>query len=155
MALNSDEAKMQEQKQGDGRDAVGHDADNRKAKDGQREKREGIRLAYPLSAAVPRILDMRLQVVGLSAKAIRFFIPDIVQMKSALKKGSKINIAIKFHDGEILRRGGTILRQERYQEEREYFVFIFERHLPQARIDKELAYLKKNFPDFCSVIFDE
>jgi hypothetical protein len=148
------EKREQERGQDDGRDAAGRDADHQKADGGWKEKRQGIRLAYPLAAA-PQIVNMRLQVVGLSVKAIRFFVPDIVSKKSALKKGSKINIAIKFHDGQVIKIGGTILRQERHQEEREHFVCLFERLLPKERIDKELAYLKKNFPDFCSIIFDD
>jgi hypothetical protein len=98
---------------------------------------------------------MRLQVVGISAKAVRFFVPDFVPQKSALKEGSKINIAIKFHDGQIVRRSGVIIRREQCQEGREHFVGLFERELPQERINKEHAYLLKNFPDFCSIIFGQ
>jgi hypothetical protein len=148
------ERRKQDRRQGDRRDVANPDTGKQEAGKTGKEKRQCIRLAYPLAAA-PQITNMRLQVVGISAKAIRFFVPDVVSQKVTLKQGSKINIAIKFHDGQVVKRGGTILRQERSQEGREHFVCLFERHLPTERIDKEQAYLLKNFPDFCSIIFGQ
>ncbi len=122
--------------------------DRRTAERRQEEKRQGDRIAYPIGAA-PEIVNIRSQVVGLSVKAVRFFIPDFIPKKLALKKGDKVNIALKFHDGQVIRRSGTILRLDKHHSDREYFVLLFERQLPQERINKEWAYLLDNFPDFC------
>jgi hypothetical protein len=149
---DGDERRKQDRRQGERRGDVKPDVVRQEADKTGKEKRQCLRLAYPLAAA-PQITNMRLQVVGISAKAVRFFIPDFVSQESVLKEGSKINIAIKFHDGEIIKRGGTILKQERSQEGREHFVCLFERQLPTERIEKEHAYLLKNFPDFCNIIF--
>ena len=155
MEQYDDERRKRERRVSERRDTVCSGADNQKAGDNtQREKRQGLRLAYPLAAA-PEIMNMRLQVVGISAKAIRFFVPDFIRQKLTLKNGSKLNIVIKFHDGHIAKRSGTITRQEQCQEGREHFVCLFERLLPKERIDKEHAYLLKNFPDFCSIVLDK
>jgi hypothetical protein len=92
---------------------------------------------------------MRSQVISISAKAVRFFLADSNPRRSTLKEGKKINVILKFHDGQIFRMTGTILRREKYQPGREHFVCLFERQLPQERISKEQAYLLENFPDFC------
>ncbi|MFA5292880.1 MAG: hypothetical protein WC496_07600 [Phycisphaerae bacterium] len=128
------------------------ETNNRKADRRQTDdRRQCRRIAYPLAAA-PAIVGMRLQVVGLSAKAVRFFIPDINPQGLAFKEGDKLNIALKFHDGQVINRGGTISRQDKYETDREYFVCLFDRHLPQERMEMEKEYLLAKFPDFCKEI---
>ncbi len=115
----------------------------------QRARRQCSRLAYPLAAA-PQVLNMRSQVVGISVKAVRFFFSDFDPQRATLKKGGKVKITLKFHDGQVIKMTATVLRRDQYQEEREYFVCLFERELPQARINKEQVYLQKKFPDVSS-----
>jgi len=115
----------------------------------QRKRRQYPRIAYPLAAA-PVVLNMRSQVVGISAKAIRFFFSDFDPQIATLKLGAKVEISLKFHDGQVFKMTGTVLRRDRYQEEKEHFVCLFQPELPPERIDKELAYLKKKFPDISS-----
>ena len=64
-----------------------------------------------------------------------------------LKKGSKVEIDLKFHDGYVAEISGIILRKDKYQEDRDHFVCLFDKELPQERIDTERAYLLKEFPD--------
>jgi hypothetical protein len=149
---DDDERRKQERRQGDRRGAKSDGISHKDSGKKNEEKRQCLRLAYPLAAA-PQIINMRLQVVGLSAKAVRFFIPDFITHELTLKEGDKINIALKFNDGQIVKRGGRILKEEKCQEGRKHFICLFDRHLPVERIDKEQAYLLKNFPDFCSIIF--
>ena len=73
--------------------------DRRAAERRQEDKRQGDRIAYPIGAA-PEIVNIRSQVVGLSIKAVRFFIPDFIPKELALEKGDKVNIDLKFHDAE-------------------------------------------------------
>jgi len=125
------------------------DTDNRKSDRRQTDdRRQCRRISYPLAAS-PAIVGMRVQVVGLSAKAVRFFIPDINPQGLAFKEGDKLDIALKFHDGQVIRRNGTISRQDKYETDREYFVCLFDRNLPQERMEMEKAYLLAKFPDFC------
>jgi hypothetical protein len=93
---------------------------------------------------------MRSQVVGLSAKAVRFFFSDFDPQASSLKLGAKIKIFLKFHDGQVFKTVGTVLRKDHYEEEKEHFVCLFHPELPPERIDKEIAYLQKKFPEVSS-----
>lgn len=115
----------------------------------QKKRRQCPRIVYPLAAA-PVVLNMRSQVVGLSAKAIRFFFSDFDPQKAALKPGARIKIALKFHDGQVFEMTGDVLKKDQYQQEKAYFVCLFQPQLPQERIDKELAHLQKKFPDISS-----
>jgi hypothetical protein len=67
-----------------------------------------------------------------------------------LKKGSKVKIDLKFHDGFIAKISGVILRKDKYQEDRDHFVCLFDEELPSERIDKEQTYLLKKLPEFSS-----
>jgi len=128
-------------------DAVDSLSINRRETDRrQKKRRQYPRIPYPLAAA-PQVLNMRSQVVGISAKAVRFFFSDFDPQASKLKRGVRVKINLKFHDGEVIKTTGTILRKDWYQEEREYFVCLFDQELLQERIDKEKAYLQKEFPD--------
>lgn len=135
----------------DGADA-NQNTDRRRTDRRQRvDRRQCIRLAYPLAAA-PIVTNMHLQIVGISEKAIRFFISDFNPQRLALKGGNKIFMVLKFHDGEVVKRSGTILREDTYHDEKEYFVCLFDRHLPGQRIEKEKAHLLEKFPDFCEKV---
>jgi hypothetical protein len=142
------ERRKGKRRQGERRDAAravtGRRASDRREKD----RRYGFRLAYPIGAA-PEIVNIRSQVIGLTAKAVRFFISDFNLQGLSLKQGDKIDIALRFHDGQVIKTTGTISRREQYQAGREYFICLFEQDLPQERLDKEQTYLLENFPDFC------
>jgi hypothetical protein len=120
----------------------------------QNERRGSHRLAYPLAAA-PEIMNLNVQVVGITAKAIRFFVCDFNPNKAAFNKDSKFNFIIKFHDGQIIKKTGTIIREDKYQEDKTYFIYLFDNELPQERIQKEEEYLLKNFPGFCNIIYGD
>ena len=110
------------------------------------EKRHSDRLVYPLAAA-PVILNMRAQIVGITAKAVRFFFADFDPQMGALKKGSKVKVNLKFHDEQASEISGVILRKDKYLEDKDHFVCLFDKELPQERMDTERAYLLKEFPD--------
>lgn len=135
------------------RDDSGLEPRRRGADRRQGERRKFIRLAYPIASG-PEIMNIRSQVVGLTAKAVRFFVSDLCPQKSSLQQGGKINITLKFHDGEVFKTAATILRQDQYQPEREYFVCFFDDELSQERIEKEKEYLLEKFPEFCKDGFD-
>jgi len=131
-------------------DDTAHPCVNHRRTDRRRgERRQCSRFTYPPMAA-PQILNMQTQVVGISAKAVRFFFSDFDPQESSLKQGSKVKITLRFHDGQVIKTSGTILRKDQYRKDKEYFVCLFEKELPQARIEKERAYLKKKFPDISS-----
>jgi hypothetical protein len=137
--------RRKQQRRQDEHDAVAHlGADRRQGK-----RRQYPRLAYPLAVA-PQILNMRSQVVGISAKAVRFFFSDFDPQASTLKQGSKIKITLRFHDGQVVKTTATVLRRDQYQEDREHFVCLFDHELPPERIDREQTYLQKKFPDVSS-----
>ena len=137
--------RRKQQRRRDERDAVAHLGVDRR----QGKRRQYPRLAYPLAAA-PQVLNMRSQVVGISAKAVRFFFSDFDPQRSTLKQGGKVKITLRFHDGQVIKTTGTVLRRDQYQEEREHFVCLFDQELPPERVDKEQAYLQKKFPDVSS-----
>ena len=135
------------------RDESRADAGRRASDRRRQDRRYGFRLAYPIGAA-PQIVNIRSQVVGLTPKAVRFFVVDFNPQKSSLKKGEKIELSLRFHDGQVIKTAGTISRQEQYQEGKDYFVCLLDEELPQERLDKERQYLIEKFPDFCKDGFD-
>lgn len=136
-------------RRGDGRREEPRAGAGRRASDRRnQDRRSSYRLAYPIGAA-PRILNIRSQVVGLTQKAVRFFVADFNPQKSRLKLGAKIEMSLKFHDGEIIKTAGVVSKQENYQTGKEYFLCLFDEPLTQERFDKEHQYLKEKFPDFC------
>ncbi|MGA2915936.1 MAG: hypothetical protein ABSE89_07930 [Sedimentisphaerales bacterium] len=115
----------------------------------QKTRRDYPRVIYPLKIA-PQVLNMRAQVVGISAKAVRFFFSDFDPQMATLKKGSKVKIDLKFHDGYVAKTSGIILRKDKYQEDRDHFVCLFDKEIPPKRIDKEQTYLLKKLPEISS-----
>jgi hypothetical protein len=138
---------------GEQRDESRADAGRRASDRRKQDRRCGYRLAYPIGAA-PEIVNIRSQVVGLTQKAVRFFVADFNPQKSSLKQGEKIEFSLKFHDGEVIEMAGIIAKQDQSPTGREYFLCLLDEELPQERLDKERQYLIEKFPDFCRDSFD-
>lgn len=134
--------RKQQRREGVAEDAAHPGVDRRAADRRQEERRRHLRVIYPPMMA-PQLLNMRALVISLSAKAVRFFFSDFDPQESSLKQGEKVEIILKFHDGQVFEAKGTILRKDRYRKDKEYFVCLFEKELPRGRIEKEQAYLQK------------
>lgn len=123
---------------------------NRRGPDRRKQvRRECPRVIYPLRIA-PQILNMRAQVVGISAKSVRFFFSDFDPQMENLKKQSKIRIEIRFHDGFVAKKNGVIIRKDKYQEDKDHFVCLFDKELPAERIEKEQTHLLKKLLTICT-----
>ncbi len=125
-------------------EAVRQLEDRRVADRRRGERRQYARVAYPLMTA-PQILNMQALVISLSAKAVRFFFSAFDPQESSLEQGGKVELILKFHDGQVIETRGTILRKVRYRQDKEYFVCLFDKELPRVLIEKERAYLQKKF----------
>lgn len=119
--------------------------DRRQEEKKHQQRRQYFRVVYPLHAS-PQITNLSARVVDISVNAIKFEIPTHSFDSANLAINSKINMSVKFHDGQDLEISGKILRR---QDGNSIFVCIFDRQIPGTLINKEQAYLLKNFPDFC------
>jgi c-di-GMP-binding flagellar brake protein YcgR len=112
------------------------------------QRREYFRVVYPLHAS-PEITNLKAKVIDISIKGLRFEINIQDATNAKLAIDSKLNMNIKFHDGQTMEVAGVIIRQLEDQFGKSTFVVIFDQQIKSEVINKEQAYLLKNFPDFC------
>lgn len=113
----------------------------------QVQRRKYFRVCYPPAAVVPKITNLlTAKVIDISVKAVKFVLPA---SGANFIADDKINITLEFRDGLNIDTIGTLCRQESDPTNRKVLVYIFNDEIPAAVINKEQAYLLKNFPDFC------
>lgn len=117
----------------------------------QVQRRQYFRVVFPPAAEAPEITNLSAKVIDISVKAVKFMLPASEVNFTA---DSKIDMVLKFRDGQIINAVGTVLRQESDQLGKSVCVCIFDAEIPSAVINKEQSYLLKNFPDFCRKKFN-
>ena len=130
------------------------------------QRREFVRLVYPVGGspeiisyppeAAPKILDSEplilttdFRIAELSKKAIRFICEiKCRKCRQPMELNRKISFTVKFHDGEILDMEADVLRYFGDLSVRAgSFVTLLSAEISPNRINKEQAYLLKNYPD--------
>ena len=126
----------------------GAGSDRRQGGKRQVQRRQFFRVVYPLVAA-PEISNLPAKVVDISVRAVKLVFSRYDANNANFDIGSKMDISLKFHDGQTIEKTGSILRKETDHAGKFYVVCIFDSDIPSAVINKEESYLLKNFPDFC------
>lgn len=114
----------------------------------QAQRRQYFRLVYPANAA-PKITNLPLRVIDISMKAVRFTLCGEITDGASFEEGQEIQMVFKFHDEQLVEIGGVIFRHSTDQVGRKIYVCKFNRELPAELVNKEQAFLLKNYPEFC------
>ncbi|HBG28902.1 MAG: hypothetical protein A2Y10_16655 [Planctomycetes bacterium GWF2_41_51] len=129
--------------------------DNREESEHQQEerrvaqRRQFFRVVYPINES-PEIINLSAKIIDISVHAVKFELP--AEAASKFNVDSRVELKIKFHDGQIVEGWGKIF-QKRDGTGKSIFISIFEKEISSAVINKEQAYMLKNYPDFCRRIF--
>ena len=113
------------------------------------QRRQFFRVVYPLNES-PEIINLSAKIIDISVHAVKFELP--AESASQFNVDSRVELKIKFHDGQIVEGWGKIF-QKRDGTDKSIFIGIFEKEISPAVINKEQAYLLKKYPDFCRRMF--
>jgi hypothetical protein len=130
-----------------GEDVTPSGRENRQQGRRQAVRRQQFRVVYPLGAA-PKVTNLPLNVISISMKAVRFMLCGELADGVSLEKGQRILMILKFHDEQIVKVGGAILRHSTDRAGQKVYVCRFDCELPAELVNDEQAFILKNYPDF-------
>lgn len=132
------------------------------------QRREFVRLVYPLGSepqiisyppeaapkiikSEPAILATKFKIADLSKKAFRFnCLIKCSKCDNPMPFKSKVTFTVQFHDDETLEIEAEIIRYFcEIKTKSGSFVTLLAKNLTPERINKEQAFLLKNYPEFC------
>lgn len=117
------------------------------------QRREFFRVFYPRKVR-PEITTLNAKVIDISIKAMRFEIYNVHNCKIEILPDRKLELKLKFRDGQTIEVAGMILPRLDNRKGNIY-ICIFDEAIPSEIIAKESAYLLKHFKKFCIVKYHE